>query len=78
MLEFSAFDAIIEAGYQHARGEIQAWQNQAEAPRQSGMITLHDTASAHPPVLEAFMTDLGRSLAQKLFFHLCERSRSAR
>ena len=51
MLEFSAFDAIIEAGYQHARGEIQAWQNQAEAPRQSGMITLHDTASGTFPSL---------------------------
>lgn len=45
MLEFSAFDAIIEAGYRHALTEIQRWKTQAEEPRRSGMITLHDHKS---------------------------------
>lgn len=51
MLEFSAFDAIIDAGYHHALAEIRRWQSEAEAPRKSGMITLRDNKSGTFPSL---------------------------
>lgn len=51
MLEFDAFDAIIEAGYRHALDEIREWQSQAEAPQRSGFITQRDNKSGIYPSL---------------------------
>lgn len=49
MLEFDAFDSIIEVGYRHALDELQHWQSQASAPQRSGLITLRDTRSGGYP-----------------------------
>ena len=45
MLDFHAFDAIIDSGYRHMKELIPRWERALQAPQKSGLITLRDNRS---------------------------------